>query len=112
MDVLKLISLNPNDPQIYPLDYNIFSIEYLGWSITILFDRIGRIKLQELQHQIGYFKLKNQHNSTHCDTQNLTFLRVDYSIPWMGGVPKIDIGISESGNYKRIIFKNNYPEII
>lgn len=98
--------------EIYQERCGIFDINYLGWSIKISIDRVDRIKFLRLQHQIGYFTSKNGQNSTYCDTQNLTYIRVDYSIPWMGGIPKIDIGISETECYTRIIFKNRLPEII
>ncbi len=107
-----MINFVTDNPLIYHLENNIFDINYLGWSIKISLDQIGRISIQKLNHQIGYFQIVNQHNSTYCDTKNLTFIRVDYSIPWMGGTPKLDIGVSESGNCKRIIFGDKNHEII
>lgn len=101
-----------NDPQIICLKTKIFIIEYLGWTIKILLDQIDRINIKKIRHNIGCFSLSNQHNSTYCDTQNLTFVKVDYSIPWMGGIPKLDIGISETNYYKRIIFVDNNPKIL
>ena len=104
--------LTTASPLIYNLGNNTFLIEYLGWSITISLDRIGRMKIQKIRNQIGYFDTINQHKSTQGDTQNLTFIRVDCGIVWMGQTPKIDIGISETGSYRRIVFTNNHPEII
>lgn len=110
--ILRRLNLMTDNPEINHLGNNSFFIKSLGWSITVSLDRVGRIKIQKLHHQIGYFQIVNQHNSTYCDTQNLTFIRVDYSIPWMGGIPKLDIGVSKTGSYKRIIFTNDGPEII
>jgi hypothetical protein len=113
MDIFKPIkNLVTDNPKINHLGNNIFSVDCLGWSMIISLDQIGRIKIQKIHNRIGYFQIGNQYDSTYCDTQDLTFIRVDYSIPWMGGIPKIDIGISETGNYKRIIFNTKGPEIL
>lgn len=112
MEILSPIRfLLINDPKITFFGSGNFLIQYLGWSIKIFIDRIGRIKIQNIHHKIGYFKISNQYNANYCDTQDLTFIRIKYGIVWMDKNPKLDIGISETGSYTRIIFRNKVPEI-
>ena len=66
-----------------------FLIQYLVWSIKIFMDRVGRIKIINIHHKVGYFKISNQYNANYCDTQDLTFIKIEYGIVWMYKDPQI-----------------------